>query len=61
MDEPKARFLQWLDRFARVSPAFRLTIERFTYTEDELLRLKPQVEAKYRLKKKYIDGIARGA
>lgn len=53
-DDHKKRFLQWLDRFARVPAGFRKTIEWYSFSEQELLRLKPQVEAKYRVKKEFL-------
>ncbi len=53
-NEHKARFLQWLNRFARVPQSLRDVIEHYQFTEDELLRLKPQVEAKYKLKKEHL-------
>lgn len=56
----KTDFLKWLDRFSRVSPSFRNTIEHFHFTEAELNALRPQVEIRYRLKKSYIDAIHKG-
>lgn len=61
MPDHKIRFLSWLDRFAHSPSEFRKTFEQLVFTEEELLRLKPQIEAKWRLKKSYLEGRAKQA
>jgi hypothetical protein len=57
----KRDFLRWLDRFSRVSGHIRKVVTEYAFTEEELNKLRPQIEARYKLKAEYAKGLSRGA
>lgn len=57
-DPHKERFMAWLDRFAWAG-LLKKTFRQFKFSEEEMLRLKPQIEARYKLKARFTK--SRGA
>lgn len=55
LPDHQKRFVVWLERFSRIPPSFRKTFERFRFSESELLLLKPQIGARYKLKKEVLE------
>ena len=56
----KSEFLGWLNRFSRFPRTMRRQLETLYFTEEELNKLRQQIEAKYKLKVEYL-GRRRGA
>lgn len=56
--EYKSKFLKWMEQFARIGTLKRM-IERLDFSEQDLLVMKPQIEASYKLKKKFEKRLGR--
>lgn len=52
MSDYKSDFIRWLDRFAYLG-VFGKTIRQMKFSQDELEKMKPQITARYRLKKEF--------